>query len=167
MFEPKGIALAVALVVAFGVAIKWGEHIGATDIRKEVAENELARSKVITKLQDDLAEAVANHSKEMTEIQDEYNQAQLRHSLAVDALQRDADKRLQLSETRANVYKRQSHGSSVEQERLAKHAAELDRTLEEGRHLVAELREAIRQRDDAIRALGSMILTDRKLFSPE
>ena len=167
MFEPKGIALAIALVVAFGVAIKWGEHIGETGVRKEVAEEQLRDSRKIDELREQLADAVATHTKEMTEIQDDYNQAQLQHAIAIADLNASANKRLQLSETRADIYKRQSQGSTAEQERLAKHAAELDRTLEEGRHLVGELREAIGQRDDAIRALGSMILTERKLFSPE
>lgn len=167
MFEPKGIALAIALVVAFGAAVKWGDSIGETRVRKEVAEERLSTSQKINDLQADLLAASAVHAKEMQEIRDEWSKSELDHLSNVAGIHAEYAGRLQLSEKRADVYQRQARGSTIEQDRLAKHAAELDRTLEEGRSLVRELREAIGQRDSAIRALGSMILTDRKFFSAE
>lgn len=167
MLDPKGIALAVALVVAFGAAIKWGEHIGETTIRKEVAEEKLETSKKINKLQDDLLTAANTHSTEIQEIRDAWTEAQIAYQRDLAGIAAEYKQRVQLSETRAGIYQRQAKGSALEQERLAAHAAELDRSLEEGRQLVTELKAAIGQRDSAIRALGSMILTDRKFFSPE
>lgn len=167
MLEPKGIALAVALVVAFGVAIKWGESIGETNVREEVAQEKLATANQINKLQDEIKESSLVHSREMQEIRDGWTEAQLAYQLDLAGITADYNKRLLLSQTRAGIYQRQAKGSAVEQERLAAHAAELDRTVEEGRQLVGELKATLGQRDSAIRALGSIILTDRKFFSPE
>jgi hypothetical protein len=166
MFDPKGIAMVSAAVILFGGGLYFtGYSNGETHARLETALEAEATAKKVTDLQHELMAASATHSREMQEIYNDYAQESQKHALALDAISVDANNRLQLSKARADVYQRQARSSSAEQERLAKHAAELDRTIEEGRSLVRELREAVGQRDAAIRALGSMITTDRKLFS--
>lgn len=52
----------------------------------------------------------------------------------------------------------------VSQANLASHAARLDRSLEEGRRMVAELSATLRQRDDQLRAVSKQLENDRSLF---
>ena len=69
----------------------------------------------------------------------------------------DYDKRLLDSRTREGVYKRQAEGSSSEQQRLAVHAAELDRSLVEGKEVARQLAATVRLRDAEIIALANVI----------
>ena len=61
--------------------------------------------------------------------------------------------KLQLSEQRANVYKRLSSTSSS-RDSLADYSARLDRNLTEGINLVRELRELVELRDKQLRQCG-------------
>lgn len=167
MLDPRGIAIAVAVVALFGSGWYFGANHAETAAELTATEKELTHSRLINKLQTDLETASVIHTTELQEIRDAWTEAQEAYTLDVAGIRADYEQRLLLSKTRAGVYQRQAKGSSVEQERLAAHAAELDRSLEEGRQLVKELKATIGQRDSAIRALGSMILTDRKFFSPE
>lgn len=72
--------------------------------------------------------------------------------------------RLLNSEERASIYQRQSEAGAVERRNLADHAARLDRSLEEGRHLVQELGATLRQRELEIGVLSSQIQADRQLL---
>lgn len=167
MLDPKGIAIAVAVVALFGSGWYFGSSRATTAAEVTAAKLALSHSQQIEKLQQDIQTASVTHTKEMQEIRDGWTEAQKAYTLDLAGIRAEYDSRLLLSEKRAGIYQRQAKGSSTEQERLATHAAELDRSLEEGRQLVGELKATIGQRDSAIRALGSMILTDRKFFSAE
>ena len=167
MLDPKGIAIAVAVVALFGSGWYFGSSRATTAAEATAAKVALSHSQQIEKLQQDIQTASVIHTKEMQEIRDGWTEAQKAYTLDLAGIRAEYDSRLLLSEKRAGIYQRQAKGSSTEQERLATHAAELDRSLEEGRQLVGELKATIGQRDSAIRALGSMILTDRKFFSAE
>lgn len=167
MLDPRGIAIAVAVVALFGSGWYFGSSRAETAAELTAANKALDSSRQIKKLQADLQTASVVHTTEMQEIRDAWTEAQKAYTLDVAGIRADYEHRLLLSTTRAGIYQRQAKGSASEQERLAAHAAELDRSLEEGRQLVGELKATIGQRDSAIRALGSMILTDRKFFSPE
>lgn len=167
MLDPKGIAIAVAVVALFGSGWYFGSSRATTAAEVTAAKLALSHSQQIEKLQQDIQTASVTHTKEMQEIRDGWTEAQKAYTLDLAGIRAEYDSRLLLSEKRAGIYQRQAKGSTTEQERLATHAAELDRSLEEGRQLVGELKATIGQRDSAIRALGSMILTDRKFFSAE
>lgn len=113
------------------------------------------------KIQDNLAE----HSIESSNINKQLRNQKDQHEKAILAIKSDAANRLHSSEKRAGVYQRMSEGAESERRSLASHAAELDRSLEEGRLLVAELQATVRQRDSELISLGSQILTDRKLIN--
>lgn len=86
------------------------------------------------------------------------------HAAALAAVQSEYAVRLRLSEGRVSSYRRLSEGGAAEREYLADHATKLDRTLEEGRSLVRELRETVGQRDKQINALSERIKNDQRLF---
>ena len=167
MLDPKGIAIAVAVVALFGSGWYFGSSRAETAAQVTAAKLALSHSQEIEKLQADIQTASVIHTKEMQEIRDGWTEAEKVYALDIAGVRAEYSSRLLLSEKRAGIYQRQARGSTSEQERLAAHAAELDRSLEEGRQLVGELKATIGQRDSAIRALGSMILTDRKFFSTE
>lgn len=167
MLDPKGIAIAVAVVALFGSGWYFGSSRATTAAKLTASELALKTSHKIEKLQADIQTASVTHTKKIQEIRDGWSEAEKAYALDIAGVRAEYSSRLLLSEKRAGIYQRQARGSTSEQERLAAHAAELDRSLEEGRQLVGELKATIGQRDSAIRALGSMILTDRKFFSTE
>jgi len=86
------------------------------------------------------------------------------HQAELAALKRDYAQRLLDSQARAAIYQRQAASSPAECQRLASHTAELDRSLEEGRSLVRELRTALELRDQQLVQVGNQLLADRKLY---
>lgn len=167
MLDKIFIPLIVVGLLSGSVALvyKVGKLNGVADVTKQWdAEND-KRDAAMNKLQGEYDVLSSQHKQRVEELagelqtkQTEYEAALLRNRAA------DAE-RLQLATSRADVYQRQARGSAVEQERLARHAAELDRTLEQGRSLVRELGETLRQRDVTIKALAGIIAADRTLLS--
>lgn len=141
-----------------------GSHSGAKEVQLEWDLEKAGRDAVTSVLKErnkHLETESVRLSEENTE-RLKANEKAYQDALAT--ARTEYDKRLRLSEGRAGIYRQQAEGSASERERLASHAAELDRTLEQGRSLVRELRETLGLRDSQIEALSNQIRTDRKLL---
>ena len=157
----------VAAMLGFGVmaTYKLGEAHGSSAVQKKWDKETDLQDAAINKLAGEYSVLQSQHKQKIKELTNELQASQSEYEAALLRNRDDYAGRLQLATTRADVYQRQARGSATEQERLARHAAELDRTLEEGRSLVRELGETLRQRDITIRALGGIIAADRTLLS--
>lgn len=107
----------------------------------------------------------AQHKKDSLFITTELKTYEAQYKASIAAAAADHAKRLQQSETRAGIYRELSEGSASERVRLASYAAELDRSIEEGRAVVRELQETIGLRDNQLRELGKQITADRALLN--
>ena len=116
-------------------------------------------------LQDKYANLEAQNRVQNQRNSDELAEKETAHAATLARLSAEYAGRMQLSEQRASRYQRQAQGGAVEQANLARHAAELDRAVEEGRRLVAELATTLRQRDDQLRAVSQQLINDRNLFT--
>lgn len=157
-------AIALAIGLSYYQTHKLGVIAGASEVQEQWDEAEKKRGEQISKLEGQYSELESLHKKREEELTNELTLANAQHEDELSRYRSDYAGRLQLSEQRASVYKRQANGSASEQQRLARHAAELDRSLEEGRHLVRELGQTLKQREVTIRALGGIILNDRTLL---
>lgn len=147
----------------------WFHHSGVATGRAEVQEQWDAEKASYKKALDSL-QAQYDTLESQVRIDNQRNSDELaekdkNHAVVVARIERDYEQRLQHSEQRARRYQRQAQGGAVEQANLASHAAELDRALEQGRRLVAELTATLRQRDEQLRAVGQQLLNDRKLLT--
>lgn len=97
-------------------------------------------------------------------LSNELTEARLKHENTVNMLKRDYANELRKSEQRAKLYKRYSESDASKQRALARHTAELDRSLTEGRELVKQLTETLRVRDAQLRSLGIYIEENYKLY---
>ena len=114
-----------------------------------------------------IREVEARHSEQQQELAREAQQVQKQHEAAV-AAQRDVyEQRLSQSSRRAEVYRAQAEAGTASSRDLAAHAALLDRTLEEGRGLVQELRTGLGFCEDRVRLLGQQLIIDRQLATEE
>ena len=159
-----GIAL-LSLVLLSGIKCHSSiKESGREEVRAEWAAEKEATRLMVEELQAKLASQSEQHRKEQREIADEIAATQLLHERSLAELRATYDGRVRNSEARAELYRRQAQGGSTERDHLANHAAQLDRTLEEGRLLVAELRETLGLRDKSLILLGQQITADRELL---
>lgn len=159
--------IAAMLCVGLVAIYKLGESDGAAEVQSQWDEQTKLRDAAFNKLTGEYTQLQLQHSRKQKELTDELALANAQHEDELSRYRSDYSGRLLLADSRATAYQRQASGSAVEQQRLARHAAELDRSLEEGRSLVRELRQTLGQREVTIKALGGIILNDRTLLESD
>lgn len=156
----------VGLLAGAGVLVhKNGKLHGIAEVTAEWKADNKIRDAAMNKLRGEYDVLQTQHQQRVGALTLELENSQSEHQAILARNGAEYAERLQLANSRAGVYQRQARGSATEQERLARHAAELDRSLEEGRGLVRELGETVRQRDITIKALAGIIAADRTLLS--
>ena len=156
-------------IVLVGALFFWIRHDaysdGAEHVQKQWDSEKATYKKAIDTLKEQYATLEGKVRIENQRNSDELAQKETAHAVALAQLNVEFAGRMQLAEQRASRYQRQAQGGAVEQASLARHAAELDRSLEEGRRLVAELSTTLRRRDDQLRAVSQQLINDRKLLN--
>ena len=146
----------ILLLYGIGVSIySTGKQAGIDEVSKEWTQEKLAYQDEILRiktlnagLEQDFENREAEVNKELRNVKASYER-----TLASNASEHAA--RLRNHQERADLYERKAQGSEVERGGLASHAAELDRSLEEGRRVVKDLRTTVEQRDTEIKLLGT------------
>lgn len=160
-------SLAVVLLIggAFSLSYQLGKKAGSDEVRQQWDASLDEYNIKYKRLEDAMRTKEELYSQQSKELSDALQDTEQKHAATLDSVRTDLTSRLQQSESRASAYRSQANGSSIERDRLAKHASELDRTLEQGRSLVRELRETIRFREATIQSLSNQIELDRTLYS--
>lgn len=149
--------LLIIVLLGSGIGFHWGYSKGINSTYAKWVEVEQGYQAQIVELREDVKEAERQFKIKEGELDERIKQDQAAHDAAIAATTRDFTERLRKTEDRAKTYADMSQASAAERERLAYHAAKLDQSLEEGRHLVRELRETLGQRDREIIMLGEHI----------
>lgn len=146
-----------------GYAIyRHGYTNGANKIKVQWQQEQAEVQNAFTGLLIKTAKLGEAHRLEQEKITNELQKLRETHVSDL-AQQRSAyEQRLLQSSRRAAVYERQAQAGEDSRRDLASHAAELDRTLEEGRELVKELGTTLRLREDQLKLLGEQMLNDRR-----
>ena len=156
--------LVVGLAASVYLIHDAGYDSGSSDVQAKWDEEKASYKKAIDTLRDQYATLEAKARIDNQRNSDELAEKEKTHAVALVELRREYDGRLLQSDKRASYYQRLAKGGAVEQANLASHAARLDRSLEEGRRMVAELSATLRQRDDQLRAVSKQLENDRSLF---
>lgn len=162
-------ALSLSLVLTFsGYKLwSWGDTHGRNKIQSQWNQEKAIRAKAV-QMQIDLNAALVKANRETTErLTHALAEQNTQHQVELANAQSDFDKRLLKSQQRADTYKRMSETGIGQCRDLASHAAKLDRTLEEGRSVVRELRETLRFRDEQLTLVSAKLLADRKLLTSD
>ena len=164
----KKLAPWILATLVIGSLIWWVSHTsyvaGQRDIQEQWDAERATYKKAIDTLRDQYATLEAKARIDNQRNSDELAEKEKSHAVALVELRREYGGRLLQSDKRASYYQRLAKGGAVEQANLASHAARLDRSLEEGRRMVAELSATLRQRDDQLRAVSKQLENDRSLF---
>lgn len=152
------------LGILYGI-YHYGYKRGEADLQVLWNQERDAHNAIIDKLEAAYARLEVVHRAENTRITHELAQAEKALDVALAEQRAEFERRLHSSSERAAFYERQASSGAAQCRDLAGHAAELDRTLEEGRGLVSDLRRTLRLRDEQLRQLGRQILNDRALLN--
>ena len=155
-------------VVAATALTLWGTYYLGSSSGKDHVQQQWDAQKVkdlqaANKLRDEYRLRESKYQQTITTVESELRNAQTQHQSELSRLTAEYTGRLLKSEGRVGVYQRQAQGSAADRERLASHAAQLDRSLEEGRQLVAELRATVGLREEQLKSLAAQIRADREL----
>lgn len=140
---------------------------GADSIQAEWDEESRSRSVYIIELQERLRNMEQEYRDDLSRINHELYEARRKHEVAIADLRSDYVVRLRQSEDRARIYQHQAEAGATECRSLAGHTARLDRALEEGRGLVAELISLIGFREQQLTMVGGYLLADRRLLDQQ
>lgn len=167
---PWGAVLKYGLpAILLAIAATWVTNslidIGEARIQAKWDADVENHQKEVERLKNELAERQETHRERVRTLNNALASAELRHASDIAALRSSYALRLRESEDRADIYQRLADSGSVGRANLASYAAQLDRSLVEGRQVVEELRATVIQRDDQLRALGRQLEEDRRLIN--
>lgn len=169
-------ALPWTLILRYGLpalavagALFWAANfligIGEANIQEKWDADVAAHEAEVDRLEAIIAQKEVEHRAETRRISDELVETQTKFAAELAALRIDFGDRLRESDSRAEIYQRLADSGATQRANLASYAAQLDRSLVEGRQVVGELRATIVQRDRQLRLLGQQITADRELIS--
>ena len=160
------ILIGIGLTAAYTAAVfHLSSSTGAAAVQKKWDLENERRDAVTLKIQAEKIELEKENAGLSQRINKKLEEHEKLHQINLAVARAEFAQRLRQSVARTGVYREQAQGSTAERERLASHAAELDRSLEEGRALVRELWETVEFRDQQLRQLGEQILVDRELLN--
>lgn len=152
------------VVVSHGAFYLYGRHNGKDIVQTSWNADKLKHNaaiehqKGIFKVKEDVyLTNIADLAKKVLE-------DEKAHQDALAAVNRDYAARLRSHEERASIYQRAARGNEAKRNALANHAAELDRTIVEGRQVVGELRATLGLREQQIQRLEEECRHERSLY---
>ena len=110
-------------------------------------------------------EAVDNHIAKQQGHLDEIQEIQNVYNNSLIVMRSEYERRLHESEERGNVYRKRVSSASTECREIAEHASQLDRSLTEGRELVRELRDHIKQSELINSEIVKNLVNDRNFLN--
>lgn len=149
--------LLIVALLGSGFGYLWGHSNGVNATYAKWMEYEQAYQQQVRELEAALTKAEQQFNEKEVALNERIEKDKAAHDAAIAAATRTFTERLRKSEGRAKTYAAMSQAGADERAALADHAAKLDQSLEEGRHLVRELRETLGQRDREIMMLGEHI----------
>ena len=159
------VLICVSLVLSGSVYLyNKGYSKGEEFVQSLWNKDKVARDAAIKSAEKNYQDLKDSHSKESRDLELAFKKEKIKYEEALNIARTDYTNRLRSSETRSAIYKRQAEAGSAQCGDLANHTTELDRTLEEGRGLVREFRETLRQRDREVELLLSQIKLDRRIL---
>ena len=137
--------------------------VGEANVHREWDLEKAKHQAELVRLNEEKLARERQHRTESDEIRNRIIESQTVLAADLAALRSQHAFGLRESAERAQVYQRMSDAGATQQANLASHAAQLDRSLVEGRQVVGELRATLVQRDRDLRSLGEQLRVDREI----
>lgn len=153
--------LIVGIAVTFIVSFIAGLRIGSERVQIKFDSYKLGIEKKYLEQELQIKQLEKLHKDTEVKYIDKLNDLKDTYEKDISFVTDDYSNRLLQSETRVSLYRKQVRESCNGSEDLANHTAKLDRSLEQGRALVKELRSTLILREDQLRTMGQIIQNDR------
>lgn len=140
-----------------------GYFLGSYSEESSWLKKETAYKEQLLQLQQTIQTKQKEYAELSSNIQTQLADAKRLYEAKLSNVSSSYANQLQQSEQRAKLYQSQATKGEAERRSLASHAAELDKSLTEGRRVVEELTEHIRFRDAQCILLGKQITIERKV----
>lgn len=142
------------VVVSHGAFYFYGQHTGKNIVRAAWNTEKAQYTLAIETKTGEYAKKRDALLLNIQQLEQKVKDNEQAHVKALAAVNDDYATRLRTHQERASLYQRAARGSEAKQRALADHAAELDRTVVEGRRLVGELRATLGLREQQIQRLN-------------
>lgn len=163
-----GLPALFAVFIVFKVVSSLIDH-GKAEVQKEWDASDAKKAAEyaaeLVRLNEDRIARERQHRTETDEIRNRIIENEAVYAADLAAVRGKYAVRVRESQDRAQVYERLSDSGATERANLASYAAQLDRSLVEGRQVVGELRATVVQRDRQLVELGSQLQVDRTLVN--
>lgn len=153
----------IIILLLFGIYL-YGSSNGANKVQTKWDAEKAQDAERIANLKEQIFKMSFAHAQETRRITNALANAEKEYAVSINSIRSSSAEQLRKSSERAGIYQYHAQAGADQQRSLASHAAELDRTLTEGRSLVEEFAVTLRQRDTQLIGLGQQILNDRKLI---
>ena len=163
-FAKIGLPL-LAIIGVFWAVFSFGSSHGAAEIQGKWDRQKQADAVMVAAEKAKIAKEQATHNTNDRRVSDELSNLQTSAAADVARIRGESALRLWSSDERAALFRAAAQSGAAERDRLAIHAAELDRAVAAGIGLVEELRTTLATRDGQIKALASQIQNDRQLIN--
>jgi len=163
----KWVLAGLLSALVLGGVSSWSYKKGAENTQQAWDRERATLLAEALKIEQSNRQKESAHRLETIALENRLKEAEARYEEAIAAIHADYDRRLRSSDERATRYRSWAETNSGERDRLADHAAQLDKSLTEGRELVKEFRVALGQCERDLKALGEQIAMDRGLIGEE
>lgn len=151
--------------ILFLCMLSWFFYLkGQASIQQEWDKDKAAHQQELENQEEKYQTLFLAHKEFSSQVSKTLEEKQNEFEETIIAIRTDFTGRLHKHEARVQMYQRQAQAGTAEQERLASHAAELDRSIVEGKQVAAELAATVRLRDEQLILLGSQIKADRAIL---
>lgn len=149
---------------SYFIAYKFGSNSGKESIQFLWNQEKLERAEYTNALMNEYAEKEIEHRLAIRNIKNELNKVKSNYNESIAFIELEYVDRLQQSTNRETVYKRQAESGTSGCRLLSEHTIKLDQSITEGRRLVGELSETVRQCGAGVDLLVKFIEADRELL---
>lgn len=151
------ILIFLVLCIAIYYVYNSGYDSGYNEAKEQWDEYKKEQNLYIASLEEMYEQSQEKYNQEKESLVVQVHKTELKYNSELIDLELDYVNRLRESEARADYYQRMSESSTGVSTSLANYTAQFDKTITEGQHLVRELTETIKLRDDQLRQCGKQI----------
>lgn len=149
---------------SYFITYNFGSNSGKEKIQFLWNQEKLERAEYTNALMNEYAEKEIKHRLAIRNIENELNKVKSSYNETIASIELEYSDRLQQSSNRERIYKRQAESGATGCRFLSEHTGRLDQSLTEGRRLVGELTETVKQCGAGVNLLVNFIEADRELL---
>lgn len=151
----------IGVIATAVISFTSGYQLGKDKVEYKFTQYKYDQNQEMIKLQEKYKVLENEHNDLESKYIEKLKDVKSEYEGDINTINNDYVIRLLKSEERADFYRNQAKQGSDGLRDLADHAAKLDKSLEEGRSLVKELRATLKLREEQLITMGHIINNDR------